>query len=107
MNNIKVGDIVRMIDHSYRVDLDKGRATQFRSTGGFHSGDDLIVVAVDCILPVIYASRNELQKCTLFQEVNDVILFNLKKEMYIFAMSKLLHPAPKRCKVCGQIIEEV
>lgn len=91
---MKKGDRVKIIDHSGHFDLDvsEGRLKQCNASGGYHTGDELIVIATDCILP----SQTGYEPY-----INDTIVFNNTKGVFFFTQQCFLRKI-SICPNCGQ-----
>ena len=111
---LKVGDKVRLVDHSYHVDLLKdGSLEHCCAPGGFHTGDELTVVAVNCKFPIMYSTsggaytnRGELHAVTILGEYNDTLVYNKTKGMYFFTIDHLLRKSAGRCPACNKELDE-
>lgn len=96
---MKIGDKVIIKDHSWHSDLDceRGRPYHMADTGGIHTGDDCIVVAVNCSFP-------PMDYCETFStepgKQSDVLLFNRTKKIFMFFRSNQLQKIGEVCPIC-------
>jgi len=112
--DLKVGDKVRLVDHSYHVDLLKdGSLGHCCAPGGFHKDDELLVAAVDCKFPIMYSAsegaytnKGELHPVTVYDEHNNTLVYNKTKGMYFFTMNRLLCKTAGRCPLCNKELDK-
>lgn len=94
-----VGDKVRLVDHSYHVDLCvNGVLDSIPKIGGFHTGHKLRLVAVNCELPVLYDFKLRHAGPNNFR--NDVVVFDEDEGMYFFTHHSFL--TSSKCPTCGR-----
>ncbi len=91
---IDIGSAVRLIDHSYSVDLQlNGVLTQVKRAGGYHSGHKLQVVAINCDFPaIVNPSLHGIYS-------NDTLVFDETVGVYFFTKTRFLQEV---CSTCGK-----
>lgn len=94
---MKVGDIVKFIDHSGIISLlPQGDVKHESAGGGIFSCDTLIVKAVDMRLP----TENSYDP----SRHNNVLLWNKTKGYFVCAVERFLKVTDTTCPHCGNIL---
>lgn len=97
---INVGTCVKLIDHSYHVDLDSdGALTHLRRPGGYHSEHKLKVVAINCSFPVLWDQKDRPRYQGPDKFRNDTLVYDKTINMYFFTQERFLKEV---CPHCGR-----
>ena len=96
---MKAGDLVRLTDHSYHVDLYEASLEHRKVCGGTHRDDELVVMTTDCSFPVSDI-EGKIVSVNLFGSRNDTLVFNKTKGIYFFTQQRFLSLVS--CPLCGR-----
>jgi len=94
---MKVGDIVKFVDHSGVMSLtSKGEVKHEAAGGGIFSDDTLIVKAVNLSFPTDQSCPHSYN--------NDILLWNKTKGYFVCAYSRFLQVIGTTCPHCGNTL---
>lgn len=97
---IKIGSVVKLLDHSYYVDLQQdGVLKHLHRVGGYHFEHKLQVVAIGCTFPILTYAGDRLEHAGPDGISNDTLVFDKTLGMYFFTQARFLKEV---CPNCGR-----